>query len=690
MSATRKHLLSLSMSSLLCFNSLGYSIIAEERQEPEEQTGSEKATAEIFVEQEEPDVFESLLSSENLSEEESEDTVVTSSDTDINIDDENLNIKENFEFEETVQYKEETDSDLFVSGDYSYTVSDGIATIMKYKGSDTSLEVPSEFDGYPVKIIDESAFSFCSSLVSVKLPEGITDIGEGAFYYCHYLTDVVIPYGVTSIEKGVFQDCHNLKTISIPEGITSVPDFAFYNCEKLVSASLPKSLTSIGASAFKYCSSLSEITIPEGVVNIGQGAFTWCSSLTSVTLPDGITNISNSLFYNCTNLKTVTFSEKVTSIEDCAFCGCTSLTDVMLPEGLTSIGYEAFCDCTSFSKITIPESAVIIGERAFKCDQLKTAGPIGSGSDIEFGWKTVIPKNAFCYCGNLTNVIIPDGIKIIEGASFYQCENLTNIVIPSGVKTIGSSVFYECSNLTTITIPKSLTGIEDYAFDTCTGLTTVNYMGTKSQWETLLDHIGSNNESLINAPNIIFSSSDIPAEFADVTDPSDFYYDYVYDMAEKGVVQGYDDGTFRPYNDCNRAAVVTFLWRLMGKPEPAGTATFSDLTGNEDFDKAISWASEEGITTGWKEDNTFRPWVTCNRAAVMTFLWRAAGKPEPQEAATFSDMTDNTDFNKAISWAAENGITTGWDDNTFRPWRTCNRLAIVSFLARYDGLINKK
>jgi len=173
--------------------------------------------------------------------------------------------------------------------------------------------------------------------------------------------------------------------------------------------------------------------------------------------------------------------------------------------------------------------------------------------------------------------------------------------------------------------------------------------------------------------------------FADVTDPSEFYYDYVYDMAEKGVVQGYNDGTFGPYKNCNRAAVVTFLWRLSGKPEPKKKAQFKDMTGNGDFDNAISWASEKGITTGW-DDNTFRPWNTCNRAAVVTFLWRAAGKPEPKKKALFSDLTGNTDFDKAISWASENGITTGWDDNTFRPWRDCNRLAIASFLGRYEDL----
>ncbi len=115
-------------------------------------------------------------------------------------------------------------------------------------------------------------------------------------------------------------------------------------------------------------------------------------------------------------------------------------------------------------------------------------------------------------------------------------------------------------------------------------------------------------------------------------------------------------------------------------------ATFTDMpTENEEFCKAISWAAEQEITTGW-DDNTFRPWNTCNRAAIVTFLWRYAGKPDPKTMATFKDMTDNEDFNNAISWAAENGITTGWADNTFRPWNTCNRLAVASFLYRYDNL----
>ena len=181
------------------------------------------------------------------------------------------------------------------------------------------------------------------------------------------------------------------------------------------------------------------------------------------------------------------------------------------------------------------------------------------------------------------------------------------------------------------------------------------------------------------------SQCNVRVQFTDVTDKTQFYYEPIYQMSDNKIVEGWSDGTFRPNNECNRAAVVTFLWRLSGKPAVSGLASFSDLTGISDFDQAITWASQKGIVTGWS-DNTFRPWNTCNRAAVVTFLWRLDGKPDPGKMADFKDMTGNPDFDKAISWAAEQGITTGWADGTFRPWNTCNRLAIVSFLARYANL----
>ena len=173
--------------------------------------------------------------------------------------------------------------------------------------------------------------------------------------------------------------------------------------------------------------------------------------------------------------------------------------------------------------------------------------------------------------------------------------------------------------------------------------------------------------------------------FDDVTDPSLFYYDPIYWAVDNNITTGYTDNTFRPNNNCNRAAVVTFLWRLAGKPDMGITNAFSDMTGNDDFDHAITWAAANGITTGYN-DGTFRPWDTCHRAAIVTFLWRYAGRPEPNSMANFSDMTGNTDFNKAISWAAEKNITTGYKDGTFRPYNQCLRLAVATFLYRYANL----
>ena len=174
-------------------------------------------------------------------------------------------------------------------------------------------------------------------------------------------------------------------------------------------------------------------------------------------------------------------------------------------------------------------------------------------------------------------------------------------------------------------------------------------------------------------------------QFNDVTDSSLFYYEPVCWAVDSNITTGYDDNTFRPNNNCNRAAVVTFLWKMTRKPDKGITKAFSDMTGNSDFDHDISWAAEQGITTGYA-DGTFRPWATCHRAAIVTFLWRYAGKPEPSKTASFTDLTKNSDFDKAISWAAEKGITTGYNDNTFRPWNQCLRLAIVSFLYRYADL----
>lgn len=175
--------------------------------------------------------------------------------------------------------------------------------------SATSVEIPSEIDGLPVTSIGEDAFYYCSSLISVNIPNSVTSIGNGAFIGCSSLIEIALPNSVTIIEDYAFTDCSNLKSIAIPDGITNIGKFTFSGCSSLTGITIPDGVTSIGWSGFEKCSGLKSITIPYSVANIDACAFFSCESLTSITIENpyceifyrddgGIPTICNSLDEN--------------------------------------------------------------------------------------------------------------------------------------------------------------------------------------------------------------------------------------------------------------------------------------------------------------------------------------------------------------------------------------------------------
>ena len=133
----------------------------------------------------------------------------------------------------------------------------------------------------------------------------------------------------------------------------------------------------------------------------------------------------------------------------------------------------------------------------------------------------------------------------------------------------------------------------------------------------------------------------------------------------------------------NRAQVVTFLWRAAGAPEPTITENpFVDVPADAFYYNAVLWAVENGITTGISPDH-FNPTGQCNRAQVVTFLWRAMGEPEATNTENpFSDVLAGEFYTSAVAWAVENGITTGVGDGTFGVTTVCNRAQVVTFLYR--------
>ena len=172
-------------------------------------------------------------------------------------------------------------------------------------------------------------------------------------------------------------------------------------------------------------------------------------------------------------------------------------------------------------------------------------------------------------------------------------------------------------------------------------------------------------------------------DFADV--PTDaYYYEAVKWAAKKGITGGIGNGLFGPNQPCTRAQIVTFLWRAAGSPEPKAMSSFSDVSADSYYAKAVAWAVENGITTG-TGDGKFSPDATCTRAQSVTFLFRAIGKLVDSKAE-FSDVLTNSYYANAVAWAVENGVTNGIGDGLFGPDNSCTRAQIVTFLYRaYQG-----
>ena len=175
-----------------------------------------------------------------------------------------------------------------------------------------------------------------------------------------------------------------------------------------------------------------------------------------------------------------------------------------------------------------------------------------------------------------------------------------------------------------------------------------------------------------------------PATTSSFTDvPAGAYYaDAVKWAVAEGITSGTSPTTFSPNNGCTRAQMVTFLWRAAGSPEPESDyGPFRDVPKDAYYRKAVLWAAGEGITSGTSA-TTFSPNATVTRAQTVTFLWRWEGEPEADQRSGFRDVPTGQYYSEAVSWAVEAGITNGTGTTTFSPGQTCTRAQIVTFLWR--------
>jgi len=335
--------------------------------------------------------------------------------------------------------------------------------IVSYSGNQTSVVIPSSYSGKRITNI-YGAFENCTSLTSITIPAGITNIGNSAFYGCTGLTSIAIPNSVTSIDNGAFYGCSNLTYVSIPDSVISIGYVAFSGCTNLVynikdnvkylgnninpyivvmelesiectNLYLQKTTKIIYNYAFESCTNLINLIIPENVTCIGYDAFAGCAHLTSMNIPASVIYLSNGIFKTCANLTTINVddnNQNYKSIDGNLYTkdGSTLIqyaigkneSSFTIPAGVTSIGDYAFYGCTSLTDITIQDSITSIGSFAF------------------YG------------CKGLASVTIPNSIKFIGGWTFFGCTSLINVIIPDSVTTIGWDAFSGCTGLTKINV----------------------------------------------------------------------------------------------------------------------------------------------------------------------------------------------------------------------------------------------
>ena len=685
-------------------------IAAEESSNAEDETAAEaeyapevvpEVNAEAAAESEAVEAPEADAEAESEAAESAEaDTEAESKAEEVPVETDTDAAAEEADSEDALLSEEAT---VYTSGNWEYEVTGGGARLRKYSGSQSSVVIPDTIGGYTVTTIGNNCMFGNTYVQTLTIPENIVTIEYNAFKNCYSLSrlyfnaksctvnsdaflnigasssslDVVFGYGVTKIPDDIFngsednfaritsvtisdtvrivgthafEHCHYLKTIKWGSKVDTINNYAFACCYALESLNLPASLSTIDYNAFENCRDMTTLTIPASVTKIGSWSFNGCLSLTRINYNAKNASASGYPFMNC--------GSSADKLEFVAGSGVTVIPTVLLASHNTT----GYCRVTS---VKLSDTVKTIRSEAFmRCYDLKT---ITWGSGLE-----VIEADAFRYCSSLTGITFPGRLTKIGNEAFSECTSLKNVTIPASVTTIEYNAFYKCTDLAKVTVYSKNATYGGSAFKECS-TSLIIYCYKDSTLPTYAEREGIKYKYLADS-----------SMFSDVTNPNAAYYTPVYWGVKKGIVTGYSDGTFRPNNPCTRGQVVMFLWRAAGKPAPkSGSVKFKDVPTSHSYYKAILWASQKGIATGYS-DGTFRPNDTCTRGQIVMFLWRYAGKPNPKSGVkAFPDVPKSHSYYTAIMWAAGKGITTGFSDGTFRPNQKCTRGQCITFIYRY-------
>lgn len=287
-----------------------------------------------------------------------------------------------------------------------------------YAGNSTfgSLFGSASCDGCNAVIQNGGTYYISSSIRKVTITKQ-DYIPDYAFANCTFIEDILLNDSTSTIGSYAFYGCSILKDMKVPTTVATIGSYAWYNCSGMTSIQLPN-VTELSDYLLFGCSKLTEVVIPDSVTKIGAYAFNGCTGITALIIPDQVQTIEAYTFYGCTGIKTVRLSVN-----------------------LKSIGINAFYGCTGITALTLPSKLETIGNGALQGTRLK-------------------------------NIIIPQGVTIINSNTFFDCKCLESIVIPSTIQSIGSQAFYNCMKLKIVIVENgnimSLTALNSTnVFDGC-------------------------------------------------------------------------------------------------------------------------------------------------------------------------------------------------------------------------------
>ena len=350
--------------------------------------------------------------------------------------------------------------------------------------------------------MNNNCFCKCSYLTHIRLSESLTEIGESAFSDCPSIESIELPSSVIKVSMGAFSGCSSLKNVKLNDGLEELEDSSFYGCTSLESIVLPDSLKVISNGAFADCSKLKNINIADNIEEIGGHAFfgtpidnysdsdffIYKSNLISVNpeiihanIPDGVKKICSRAFENCRKLVSVAAPSSLREIDMLAFRNCCSLTTVLLPEYVTTHPI-AFDGCFSIQWVTdyngnpLDNFFFWADDREYTVDRLKKEMDVCFKSKENLrGTGSMWIEDDLLYSVDpeLSEVVIPDGVKYIVSGAFMLSDKLTSVVMPDSVVEIDDYAFFRCVNLTSVKMSNSLEVIHEHAFDECYSLSDI-------------------------------------------------------------------------------------------------------------------------------------------------------------------------------------------------------------------------